>query len=203
MRGPIYLNQGDGTFREAAELAGVAEIHRGHGSVVGDVDKDGWLDIFVTSLGPMASEWSIAGYHLLWLNQGGQPGGLLADGTPTFRNVARLALVGMTSPEQPSGMGAAFGDYDRDGDLDLVVVAWVHSAAGSVLLRNDGIDEWTGQPRFLNATVQSRLFETEMHGFTPHIVDIDGDLGSSELRPLRARRCDGGRRSARRMAGRL
>ena len=101
----LYLNQGDGTFREVAELAGVAAVHRGHGSVVGDVDKDGWLDIFVTSLGPMADEWSMPGHHLLWLNQGGQPGGLLADGTPTFRNVARQARTDTTSFEQPSGMG--------------------------------------------------------------------------------------------------
>ena len=35
----LYLNRGDGTFREAAERAGVAAVHRGHGSVVGDVDK--------------------------------------------------------------------------------------------------------------------------------------------------------------------
>ena len=171
----LYLNRGDGTFREAAERAGVATVHRGHGSVVGDVDKDGWLDIFVTSFGPAADGWSTPGQHLLWLNQGGRRGGVLGDGTPTFRNIARPALVGTTSPEQASGMGAAFGDYDRDGDLDLAVVAWLHWAGGSVLLSNEGIDEWTGLPRFLNATWRARLFGTELYGFTPHLVDVDGD----------------------------
>lgn len=171
----LYLNQGGGVFREAAEQAGVAAVHRGHGSVVGDVDKDGWLDLFVTSLGPMADQWSMPGHHLLWLNQGGRPGGLLPDGTPTFRNVARPARVGATSAEQPSGMGAALGDYDRDGDLDLVVVAWVEWAGGSTLFRNEGIDARTGAPRFSNATARARLFGAELHGLTPHVVDVDGD----------------------------
>ncbi|MDE0025764.1 MAG: CRTAC1 family protein [Spirochaetaceae bacterium] len=171
----LYLNRGDGTFREAAERAGVAAVHRGHGSVVGDVDRDGWLDIFVTSFGPTAGGPAMAGHHLLWLNLGSRRGGVLADGTPLFRNIALPALAATTSPEEPSGMGAAFGDYDRDGDLDLAVVAWLRDAAGSVLLNNQGIDEWTGLPRFLNATRRARLFDTDMHGFTPHIVDIDGD----------------------------
>ena len=170
-----YLNQGNGTFREVAEEAGVAEVHRGHGLAGGDVDKDGWLDIFISSLGPMTDEWSMPGQHLLWLNQGGKPGGLLADGIPTFRNVARQVRVDMTSVQQASGMGAAFGDYDRDGDLDLIVVAWLPWAEGSVLLRNEGVDRRTGLPRFSNATPRAGLFRSEMYGLTPHIVDIDGD----------------------------
>ena len=170
----LYLNRGDGTFREAAERAGVAAVHRGHGSVVGDVDKDGWLDIYVTSFGPSDGP-GMAGQHLLWLNLGSRRGGVLADGTPQFRNIALPALVAMTSAEQPSGMGAAFGDYDRDGDLDLAVAAWLRDAGGSVLFSNEGIDEWTLLPRFLNATRRAHLFDTEMHGFTPHIVDVDGD----------------------------
>ena len=63
----LYLNRGDGTFREAAERAGVAAVHRGHGSVVGDIDKDGWLDIFVTSFGPAAGEPSIRPAKLRWV----------------------------------------------------------------------------------------------------------------------------------------
>ena len=84
----LYLNRGDGTFREAAERAGVAAVHRGHGSVVGDIDKDGWPDIFVTSFGPADGGPAMAGHHLLWLNLGSRRGGVLADGTPLFRNIA-------------------------------------------------------------------------------------------------------------------
>ena len=101
----LYVNRGDGTFREAAQRAGVAAVHRGHGSVVGDVDKDGWLDIYVTSFGPTAEGWSMPGHHLLWLNQGSRRGGVLADGTPTFRNVARPALVATTSPSSRPAWG--------------------------------------------------------------------------------------------------
>ena len=55
------------------------------------------------------------------------------------------------------------------------MVAWLRGAAGSVLLSNEGIDEWTGLPRFLDATRRAGLFDTDMHGFTPHVVDVDGD----------------------------
>ena len=47
----LYLNNGDGTFSDHAQEAGLAAAHRGVGAAVGDYDGDGWLDLFVTSLG--------------------------------------------------------------------------------------------------------------------------------------------------------
>ncbi len=44
-----------------------------------------------------------------------------------------------------------------------------------MLFRNEGVDARTGAPRFTNATARARLFGAELHGLTPHVVDVDGD----------------------------
>ena len=60
-----------------------------------------------------------------------------------------------------------FGDYDRDGDLDLLVTEW---RAGGVnrLLRNDG-------DAFVDATLVAGLNLSALMGFTSRFNDIDGD----------------------------
>ena len=40
----LYLNNGDGTFSDHAQEAGLAAAHRGIGAAIGDYDGDGWLD---------------------------------------------------------------------------------------------------------------------------------------------------------------
>lgn len=83
-----------------------------------DYDGDGWLDIFLVN----GRSWSGQdGFHsALYRNQG--------DGT--FRDVSRETHADI----QVYGMGAAFGDYDGDGDPDIYVTA----VGANVLLRNDG-----------------------------------------------------------------
>ena len=97
----LYENNGDGTFTDVTETAGVGDTGYGHGCAVGDYNNDGQLDLYVTNYGT----------NRLYRNNG--------DGT--FTEVAEFA--GVTEPRWSSS--CAFADYDRDGNLDLYVVNYI------------------------------------------------------------------------------
>jgi enediyne biosynthesis protein E4 len=98
----LYHNNHDGTFTDVTEKAGLA--HRGWcmGAAVGDYDNDGWDDLYITCLTG----------SFLYRN----------NGNGTFRDVTVQAGVGNLGRW---GTSAAFGDYDRDGYLDLYVANYV------------------------------------------------------------------------------
>ena len=98
----LLKNNGDGTFTDVTAQAhlGASGLHSG--CAVGDYNNDGYPDIFVTNFGP----------NILYRNNG--------DGT--FTNVTDAAGVAGPHWDFPKwSMGAAFGDYDNDGNLDLYV----------------------------------------------------------------------------------
>ncbi|HET6425903.1 MAG TPA: CRTAC1 family protein [Planctomycetaceae bacterium] len=95
-RDQLYRNVA-GRFELVTIPAQIVDAYYGHGLAVGDYNGDGFDDIYVTNVGP----------DVLHLNMG--------DGT--FREVSRQA--GIANPEWSSS--AAWGDLDRDGDLDLYV----------------------------------------------------------------------------------
>ena len=97
----LYQNNGDGTFTDVTEKAGVGDTGYGHGCAVGDYNNDGQLDLYVTNYGT----------NRLYRNNG--------DGT--FTEVAESA--GVTEPRWSTS--CAFADYDRDGNLDLYVVNYI------------------------------------------------------------------------------
>jgi hypothetical protein len=99
----LYRNKGDGTFTDVTAEAGVLNEGRAMGVAAGDYDNDGWVDILVAN---------DAMENYLYRNRG--------DGT--FVDVAMDAGVAFSANgDASSSMGADFGDFDNDGDLDLLI----------------------------------------------------------------------------------
>jgi hypothetical protein len=100
-RSELWRNNGDGTFTDVTDKAGVGFPGWGMGVCAGDSDNDGWQDLYVTCFGA----------NRLYRN----------NGNGTFTDVA--AKAGVADPRWSTG--AAFGDYNNDGKLDLFVAGYV------------------------------------------------------------------------------
>jgi ASPIC and UnbV/FG-GAP-like repeat len=120
--GVLLWNEDDGTFTEGAEAAGVQAFGWYAGAAVGDVDGNGWPDLFVAGYANVSVpiEGATQGFpntnlgvrDLLYLNEGEDD-----DGRVRFREVGMEAGLEVLGFEY--GLGAVFSDLDRDGDLDL------------------------------------------------------------------------------------
>jgi len=100
----LYRGDGTGNFTDVTEKFGLTTSLYGMGVAVGDYDMDGYTDIFITTVGS----------NRLFRNVDGQ----------RFTEVSKL--VGVAGDDQSWSTGAAFIDYDNDGDLDLMVLNYVH-----------------------------------------------------------------------------
>ncbi|MBZ0172086.1 MAG: CRTAC1 family protein, partial [Phycisphaerales bacterium] len=157
----LYINNGLGQFSDAAVEWGVDRTHRTTGAAVGDYNNDGWLDIYVTGIGTPGVP--LTARNVLYRNNG--------DGS--FTDVAAAAGVDVSSADQNDAFGAAFGDYDRDGDLDLFVAGWY---GGNVLFINNGDGTFSAA----GASVFGGFDLSSVRGFAPRFCDITGD-GRPEL----------------------
>jgi hypothetical protein len=152
----LFRNRGDGTFEDVAAVAGVAlPGTRGCGPILSDVDGDGRLDLLVLGVG--------GARPVLFRNRG--------DGT--FEDVT--AGSGLDGVDRDT-ISAAFGDVDRDGDLDLFLTHWgTPAGAGSSqhLWRNDGGFHFTdvSVPAGVTAAWSGALDLT----FTPNFADVNED----------------------------
>jgi len=114
----LYLNDGTGNFFDSTDVYGLAHTSRGitgFGALWFDYDNDGWLDIFVNNGlvmmdgGSGGESFPYKQKNQLFRNEGGR------------RFVDVSAGAGPYFQVREVGRGAAFGDIDNDGDIDIVV----------------------------------------------------------------------------------
>ena len=142
------------------------------GSVAGDYDGDGDLDLYITCYGP----------NILYRN----------EGRNSFVEVTEEARVG----DRGLSAGAAFGDYDNDGDLDLYVANYVEFGPelNERCVRNDTIHVYCGPEAFhpqpdsfyendgsgrfqeVGARIGLKAAAAKELGATFADFDVDGDL---------------------------
>lgn len=118
----LYRNNGDGTFVEVARQAGVADAGFGWGCEFGDVDNDGFLDLYLVTNYFFMGVGNQGGPSLYGRLPEGGVGGedsflFLSNRDGTFRNVTREA--GISNPFD--ARGATLADFDGDGFLDVFV----------------------------------------------------------------------------------
>lgn len=122
-RNTLFLNSGADRFFEIAHLAGVDSTDWTWSPKFGDLDNDGWVDLFISNgmsrdfinrdllQDPSMNRWAE------------RP--VLRETNFAFRNTGDLRFENVTEEwglkDETASYGAAYGDLDRDGDLDLVV----------------------------------------------------------------------------------
>ncbi len=173
----LYHNLGGLRFEDVTAKAGIGHLGWGQGVCAGDVDNDGYVDLFVTQWG-----------HNVFLHN-------LGNGT--FRDETRER--GLDRPFSRWSTGCAFLDYDRDGQLDLAVANYVNFDAQSTPRPRDQSGcNWKGVPvpcgprglkgesmtlyhndghgRFTDVTKQAGVqTPREYYGFTILTGDFDND----------------------------
>ncbi len=155
----MYQNQGDGTFIDATDATGVREGDWGWGSTFGDFNNDGWLDLY-----------HVNGWHYfqfatdvarMFVNDG--------DGTFTERGNE----LGVDDGGQ--GRGVVCFDYDRDGDLDLLIA---NNHGPIRLMRN----ETPGTAGYLNVRLYGDAPNTQALGARVYVTAN----GMTQMREIRA-----------------
>jgi hypothetical protein len=174
----LYRQQADHTFREVPEAAGLGGKGYHHGVAVGDVNNDGFQDVYICNF---------AGPDEFFLNDGKgrfhdatDSAGFLRGKTSVLRSVANWSST------------AAFFDADEDGDLDLFVVHFATFDAKKKCKASTAADEWDycgphtfpgqlatlwrndGAGRFVDVTVEAGI-KTPARGWGVIAADLTGD----------------------------
>jgi hypothetical protein len=161
MRNMLHLNNGNGTFSEVGQLAGISNTDWSWAPLLADFDNDGWKDVFITNgflhdytnldflkyMGDFLHDrqGDVQRKNLLELVRKMPSSNVVGyafrnTGGAHFANVS--AAWGITTPANSNG--AAYADLDNDGDLDLVVNninadAFVYRNDASKVLKNKAL----------------------------------------------------------------
>jgi hypothetical protein len=162
----LYHNKGDGTFDDFTQETGLASAtfyFAGWGTKFLDFDNDGFLDLFVVNGGLLDNVElykkgvTYAQRKLLLKNVNGK---FIDDPSRYGRDLSKPTV----------GRGAAFGDYDNDGDVDILVL---NNGQPPNLLRNDGGD--------LNHWLEIKLIGTRSNG---NAVGAKATVVAGELKQM-------------------
>ena len=149
----LLKNNGDGTFDDVTEAAGLFSLHPTQTASWGDFDNDGDLDLFIGNESNPE-----AGLHPCELYRN--------NGDGTFSEVAAevgLAAVGYVK-------AVVWGDYDNDGRLDLYLSRWTEP---NLLFHNDG-PAASGAWRFTETATEAGVHEP-IDSFPAWFWDYDND----------------------------
>lgn len=150
----LYMNDGKGQFRDVTEEVGLAGLDAyGMGVAVGDYDGDGWVDVFITTVGE----------NRLFRNKSG----VFVETTQT---------AGVAGPKNAWSTSAAFFDANQDGFLDLFVanyVVWSREIDIEVDYRLTGIGRAYGPPSNFQGT-QPELYINQGDGTFVEVAEQAG-----------------------------
>ncbi len=114
----LFANNKDGTFSDVTEFSGIKRASfylSGWGTKLVDFDNDGWKDLFVANGHPLQHV-----EDLFRTVNYAQPLLMLKNENGQFQDVTNA--MGPSFTQQWPARGAAFGDYDNDGDVDILVM---------------------------------------------------------------------------------
>jgi hypothetical protein len=185
----LFLNRGDGTFSDASISTGVAALTqsvRSNGIALLDIDNDGDLDVFISTLGDTRM--------YLLVNNGA--GGFTEEAIVRGVALARSPHLRPGEGGRTSSFSIAVGDYDGDGWLDMYTTEWfprqhhlkdtlamgspadIHAAATCVLFRNLGSN---GQPGHFKDMTLAAGIETKTRGVRHTLESWMSDENQLEL----------------------
>jgi hypothetical protein len=168
----LYRNKGDGTFEDATLAAfGINHLSssQSNGCAWGDIENDGDLDLYVTSI--------FSTSYQLFIN----------DGTGVFTEEAYTRGAAVFSIDTHYGMSVSFGDYDLDSFLDIHVTEWRNvNQNTSMAPHNDRLLKNVGSanPGYFTDETEAagvatddvpRVAGLDSQGFAPRFSDIDRD----------------------------
>jgi hypothetical protein len=160
----LYRNLGNGSFEPRTLTAGFTTPGFAGGVAAGDVDNDGDLDLYMTTTMDTRS--------YLYFN----------NGQGVFTDAGLGVTAALASSVVRSGEGVSFGDYDRDGYLDLATGDWGNLVADSQsrLLRNRGVAD-PGVFDDVTAAAGINVYrKLNTFRFQPRFTDLDRD-GQTDL----------------------
>ncbi|MCH8903834.1 MAG: CRTAC1 family protein [Bacteroidetes bacterium] len=176
-RSKLYRNNGDGTFTDVSEEAGVSRVLYSMGSNFGDIDNDGYLDFYCGTGEP---DFSAIYPNRMFRNAGGK----------FFQDVTSSGGFGHIQ----KGHGVAFGDLDNDGDQDIYAVmggAYEGDVYQNVLFENPGNENnWItlvlegvrSNRAAIGARIRINVSENGSSRDIYNTVGTGGSFGSSSVR---------------------